>query len=366
MVKPPLETEIASELMGRSLPPLQFHLLTEKEYPKDISVSKGVERPDAVLEACAERMPAARFAVEYKRQWTPKILVSAVASAEQYAKQSGLHPLVVVPYLSDERLLELEERSVSGLDLCGNGVIVVPGKYTVFRGGRPNRFKTSAPIKNIYRGSASLVARAFLIQPVFTSVNALTGFVIAHDSMISRATVSKALRGMEDDLLISRQNGTIRIVQPDKLLSLLEKNFNSPDAVQEIVGRSPLPLSELRQMLAKRAGESGIAISATGVSSAPRYATLAMEEQIALYCRDLASLLEDLPFEETKRFPNLKLIETRDPVVFFDSRPDMDDYPWASPIQTYLEMATGEPRLKQSAQAVREEILRSIRDEETK
>lgn len=366
MVKPPLETDIASELAVATLPPLRFQPVTTEGYRKGTSPSPAGERPDAVLEACAERMPPARFAVEYKRQWTPKMLAAAVAQAQQYARQSGLLPLVVVPYLSEEWLLELEERGVSGLDLCGNGVIIVPGKYTVFRSGKPNRFTTSAPIKNVYRGATSLAARALLLQPTFATVNALSEFILSRGGVVSRASVSKALQGMEEDLMISRRNGVIRVLQPDMLLGLLARNFQTVEPMREIVGRIPLPLPELRQALASKAKTRTIAVCATGVSSALRYATLAMEDTAALYCEDAESLIEGLSFEETKRFPNLRLIETRDPLAFFDARPDQDGYPWASPIQTYLEMATGEPRLKQSAEAVRDAILRAATEKEAR
>ncbi len=324
MVKPPLEAEIditVATLVERALPPLRIRPVTEYDYPKDTATSA---RPTVMLEACAERLPAVRFAMEYKRQGTPKMLAAAVAEAQQYTRSTGLLPLVVVPYLPEERLLELEAQGVSGLDLCGNGVIIFPGKYTVFRTGKPNRFTTSAPIKNVYRGATSLAARALLLQPTFATVNALVDFILARGGEVSRASVSKALAGMEEDLVVSRQSGIIQVLQPDKLLILLERNFRPVEAAREVVGRSPLPLLELRRVLAAKAKSANITLCATGVSSAQRYTTLALEEQAALYCNDIVDILEGLGFEETKRFPNLRLTQTRDPLAFFDARTDGD------------------------------------------
>src|SRR5262252_4094706 len=72
-----------------------------------------------------------RFAAECKRLWTPKALSQVVAQARRYARPPEFYPLVVVPYLADPRLAELEAQEVSGLDLCGNGVVVVPNELLV-------------------------------------------------------------------------------------------------------------------------------------------------------------------------------------------------------------------------------------------
>ncbi len=63
----------------------------------------------------------------------------------------GCWPLLFVPFLSERQLQELEQEKISGIDLCGNGVVVVPDVFAVFRSGEKNRFTSSAPIENIYR-----------------------------------------------------------------------------------------------------------------------------------------------------------------------------------------------------------------------
>ena len=353
MNTPPLEADIAACLTDVAVPPLHFRWLAENK--------QETSSASFVVEVCMDGVPPVRFWAKYRRQWTPKMIAAGVSEAKQSAKQCGLLPLLIVPYLSEERLLELEKEGVSGLDLCGNGVVIAPGKIAVFRTGRPNRFTTSAPIKNVYRGATSLIARAFLIQPTYASLGELTDFIAARGGSVSSATISKALQGIENDLLITRNKSGLRLLQPDKLLSLLEKNYVPVKATAIVVGRVSLSLPELRKALVEQAKVGQVALSATGISSAPRYTALAMEEQAALYCSEINALLEGLPFEETARFPNLKLIQTSDPTAFFDTRLDEAGYPWASPVQTYLEMATGgDPRMKQSAKAVRESILNPL------
>ena len=298
MYTPPLEADIAASLTDIALPPLHFRWLVESK--------QGTPSASFVVEGCMDGVPPVRFWAKYKRQWTPKMVAAGVSEAKRNAQQSGLLPLLIVPYLSEERLLELEKEGVSGLDLCGNGVIIVPGKIVVFRTGRPNRFTTSAPIKNVYRGATSLIARAFLIQPAYASLGELTDFIAARGGSVSPATISKAVQGIEDDLLISRTKGSMRLLQPDKLLRLLEKNYLPVKTTATVLGRVSLPMPELRKALVEQAKVGQVALSATGISSAPRYTALAMEEQAALYCSDKNALLERLPFEETARFPNLQ------------------------------------------------------------
>src|SRR4029078_6306480 len=124
--------------------------------------------------------------------------------------------MVILPYLSDDRLRELDAARVSGLDLCGNGVIIIPKDLLVYRTGAPNRFTTSAPIKNIYRGTSSLVARTFLLRPQYPSLSELQAEIERRGGRVSLPTVSKVVSGLEDDLIVGRNDSALRLLQPDK------------------------------------------------------------------------------------------------------------------------------------------------------
>lgn len=65
----------------------------------------------------------AKFAFEYKSLSTPKALEEATRQVITRLKKPLL-PMVIVPYLSGEALDRLENQMVSGLDLCGNGVVL--------------------------------------------------------------------------------------------------------------------------------------------------------------------------------------------------------------------------------------------------
>jgi hypothetical protein len=175
------------------------------------------------------------FAVEFKAIWTPKIIREAMYRVKAAARDLRLNPMIIVPYLNEERLRELERENVSGVDLCGNGVVIVPEKLFIFRTGNPNQFPSSAPIKNIYRRNSSMVARLFLIRSRFSRVTEVLDGVNQRNLFadwarqpMSLSTISKALKGLEQDLIVAREGAAARLLQAEKLLDRLVENFTVP------------------------------------------------------------------------------------------------------------------------------------------
>jgi hypothetical protein len=301
-----------------------------------------------------------RFVAECGRLWTPKALSQLVAQARRYARPPEFYPLVLVPYLPDARLAELEAAQVSGIDLCGNGVVVVPNELLVYRSGRPNKFRSEAEIKNVFRGSSSLVARAFLLAPEYASVQEAQREVERRGGKVVLATVSKVCKSLESMLVIEskRGEGTIarrlRLLQPDKLLELLESNYVAPAVTRTLRGKTKLAPEAFRKELGARASEETRVVQ-TGFGSVGAYALMATEPMQYFYCADLDATLRALgdAFEPTDRFANVTLSETKDDTVYFDRRPGLV----ASPIQAYLELATGDKRSKETAEQLRRTIL---------
>jgi hypothetical protein len=327
---------------------------------------------DAVLSVGGSNTILGHFAVFYQRKATPLQIAYATERATAAVWRTDLLPLLLVPYLSEERLLELEARQVSGLDLCGNGILVAPGRFTFFRTGYPNRFTSSRPLKNAYRGASSLVARAFLLQPNYSDVGQLQQEIAQRGGSVSPATVSKVLRELEEDQILRRtrqadrpQARALFLLQPDKLLQRLEDNYAPPRIRNAFLGKANLDPRALQEALFTSAQRSGVRLIATGIGSANRHAGIAMENTLSVYTNGLESLLQDLPAVPNGRFPNLSIQETDDPTVFFDPRPDEGLFPWASPITAILEMAHGEQRLVQSAGQGRERLLRPLKEQGT-
>jgi hypothetical protein len=301
-----------------------------------------------------------RFVVECKRLWTPKAMSEAMAEVRRYARPPEFYPLLVVPYLPDERLAELQAEHVSGIDLCGNGVVVVQNELLVYRSGQPNQFRSEAEIKNVFRGNSSLVARTFLLVPEYKSVQEAQREVEKRGGKVVLATVSKVCKSLES-MLIIESNDTegnaarrLRLLQPDKLLELLKSNYVAPPMTKMLRGKMKLPLELFREKLSAIKSELS-RVAQTGFGSVGAYAVMATEPMQYYYCTDLDTTLRTLgdSFEPTERFANVTFSETKDDAVYFDRRPGLV----ASPIQVYLELATGDKRSQETAEQLRRTIM---------
>jgi hypothetical protein len=341
------------------LPPLSFRVL------KDKTATKKSSGFDVMVEA-SWGGSAARFAVECKALSTPKAFKAGLNLLKTETLPKGCWPLLFLPFLSEQQLQELEQEQVSGIDLCGNGVVAVPGKFSVFRTGGKNRFSSSAPIKNIYRKNSSMVARVFLSCPSYETVQDVCSEVNRRNMLVERwnkspmslSTVSKSLKALEEDLIINRKE-TIRLLQPDKLLEKLSRNYASPNVNDRIRMKVQAEAETLRQLLRRQSQELGLPIIAAGTSSVGRYAVMQRGDLLSVYCPRLELLLERLPGSRTDRFPNVELIETDDETVYFDARED-EEFWWASPVQVYLELMAGDKRDRETAEQVKTFILKGV------
>jgi hypothetical protein len=364
--KIPSKTEAITALKRGdvSFPPFSVTLRPEEEY----ALAEG--RADAVLEL-AWGARSRMFAIEYKTSSTPAMIRFAAQEARRLSRPPLLWPMVLCPYLSEERLEELEREGVSGLDLCGNGVVTVPGEWLVRRAGKPNLYPQSFPIKNIFRGTSSLVARV-LLRPGWLNYdygavseirkeieNREEEQMKRREGVVALSTVSKVLARMEEELIVGRQSGPIRLLQPDKLLQRLVENYRPPKVTRRFLGKTRLgtQASALVDEQLDWARQNGVCLAFTGMSSAEQYVSMPRDPTISLYCTDVAALLERLGgnnVREQDRFFDLELLETDDRTVYFDlNRKMVGRYPFAPPLQSYLELATAGKREQDTAEQLK-------------
>ncbi len=342
-----------------SLPPLSFTLRgVKRKYP-----AGGVF--DFEMEARWGDQSAV-FAVEYKSVFTPKAFRQTLNQCRVARLPANRYPLVMLPYLRPEQLEELESNGISGVDWCGNGVVIVPDKIRVFRSGGDNQFATYSPIKNIYRKNTSMVPRLLLtaarfttVQEILAEVNRRNLFVQKADAIaMSMGTVSKALKQLEDDLIVGR-NTEIRLLQADKLLEQLQQNYEPPKA-RPVRLKVDCEFAQLPQLVSTKLERNPTPLVATGLSSVSQYATMQREELLAVYCLEAKRIQAAIGGRETDRFPNLELIETLEQPLYFDAREESGFY-WASPVQTWLELIRGDKRDRETAEQVKESILHNVR-----
>lgn len=339
-----------------ALEPLQVSLT---EGPSEVEKNR---RFDAFVEVAWGEQKA-KFVVECKALSTPKLFQGALNQIKTSNIPQGWYPLVFVPFLNQDQITELRKEGVSGIDLCGNCIVSIPGRFSVLRTGGINRFTSSAPIKNIYRKNSSMVGRAFLARPQYNSVGDILSEINQRNPLvkgygknpITFATVSKALKALEEDLIVDRQTN-IRLLQTEKLLEKLAANYEAPKIKEKVLLKFDGGDQELRQWLFDRSKSSNLPITTTGLSSVNLYAVMQRGETLSVYCPRTDEFLEKFPGVKTEKFPDLELVETEDELVYFDSRM-VSDFWWASPVQTYLELMKGDKRDQETAEQVKTVIL---------
>jgi hypothetical protein len=361
--KLPTEASILDTLKrGRlSLPPLSFELAQTDPLFAD------KYRLDALVDG-RWYQSSVTFAAEIKARSTPKDFAAGIALLKTAGLPKNRPPLLIVPFLSESQLQELDRQGINGVDLCGNGVINIPQRLTVFRTGQPNTFPSYLPIKNIYRNSSSIVGRVLFSSPKFSSVNQVVEAIARRDIFaptmglpsLTLGTVSKVLSALEQDLIIQRDANGIALLQPDTLLEKLSRNYATPPAVAHQL-KVNLSGKDLLQRLAAASAKIKAPVVATGLSSVGRYAVMQREEKLAVYCPRTDLLLEQLApaSSAATRFPNLEIFDTQDPTVYFDATRE-SEFLWASPVQTYLELMAGDKRDQDTASQVRALLLNAI------
>jgi hypothetical protein len=342
-----------------SLPPLSFRFLEVQ--PK----ADGNRRLDAFVEA-SWRDSTARFAVECKSISTPKAFQDGLNLMKSLSLPKGYRPMIIMPFLSEQQLQGLEREGISGIDLCGNGVVIVPGKFAVFRSGEKNLFPSSAPIKNIYRKNSSMVGRVFLARSVYDTVQEICSEINQRNMLVQRwdkrpmslSTVSKSLKNLEEDLIVERK-GIIRLLQPDKLLEKLSANYVPPKIRERVRLKVSSESATIEELLLKQSEALNLPLVAAGTSSVAQFAVMQRGDLLSVYCPRLEMLLERLSGSQSDRFPNLELIETEDETVYFDARQE-GKFWWASPVQVYLELMVGDKRDRETAEQVKSFLLRDL------
>ncbi len=302
------------------------------------------------------RGEAFEFAAELKARNTPSMFAAAMRQAEKIGARAGCLSMLVLPYLNDRQLQELEQMGLSGVDLSGNGVVCVPDRLTVYRTGQPNRYPDSQPTKYAYRGTTSLVARAFLCRSRFVSYADIQDELKSRGKSVATSTVSKSIKRMESDLIVQRDGEAIRLLQPAELLEKLSANYPAPK-VTKIV---KLALKrELSELLRQRSTKEPVVLS--GTSSVAAYAVMGTDEWPIVYTTDVRRLVEDWngDAEPTARFVDVELRQTKDPTVYFDTR-FIDSVPYASPTQVYIELSAGDKRQQEVAEQVQRLILQEL------
>jgi len=326
------------------LPAVDIHIRTVP------TTSHTLDMPaDAVVDVTWQTKTH-KFIVECKALSTPKLTAAAIGQAIYQSRATGLRPMIFVPYLSQEQLNHLEASGVSGIDLSGNGIINVPGEMLVYKTGEPNLYPIRQKRPNPYRGTSSLVARSFAIQTEFKSSRSIEAFIQQRGGSVTQGTISKALRQLEEDLVIRRQGHSILVLQYDLLLENLVRSYERPEANETRTFKIDGSAADIARTISNCAAELGEQVVITGIGSASYYTAMAQSPPLPIYCRRLDLL--DGHADSQSRFPNVSIKKMPDTWAYYDAR-CADNWMWASPVQTYLELMNGGARDHEMADQVR-------------
>ena len=308
-------------------------------------------RPDVALRLSWGDWSAV-FAGEIIGVSTPKALEGALAQARRYGGADVL-PLVITPYLSPESLRRCLDEEVSAFDLGGNAAIVVPGRVAVCRTGAPNQYPASRDIKSIYRGKSSLVPRVFLLFPRFELVGDILTEIRRRGGDLSLGTVSKVLKGLEDDLVVRKQP-SIEVLQAGRLLDRLVENYAADRVKPRTSADIKLDLSSDSLWKLRRACDQ-LELRCVGASLGP-------DDPVPdtgipnIYVEDLDRVMSAMDLSPVPRFGTVTLLESTDLRVYFDRR-DREGFFWSSPLQRYLELAVSGKRERELGAVLRDSIL---------
>lgn len=269
--------------------------------------------------------------------------------------------ILVGPFFPEEKLKQLQDWGLGGLDLSGNARISVPGSFVFNQTGRARRFREQEPTGSAYGGAASLVPRLLLRQPCFSSLTELHEAVEEHGGVMSLPTASRAVKRLEEDRVVGRVDRFgIRVLSPGRLLDRLAEEDKRIRVTASWSGRMAGPVDQVIgriHALLRNPKNQSARLARTGASSASFHTSFATEPILRLYCnREAVDLLHrELKPEETDRFPDLSIERTSSAPAFFDTGEDFA----ASPVQSWLELRRGDHRQREAADAIRQELIRN-------
>lgn len=297
-----------------------------------------------------------RFEVEVMTRASVRRVQEAVAQVRTVARARrtpAVLPLLVAPYFSDAALDALEAEMVSGVDLCGNGVIVAPERFLIRRGGSPNRYPDRAPLRDAFRGQAATVVRWLIEHRSVRSLRDLHQGIAACSEPVSLSQCSKTVSALHEDGFIRKADGVILVDDPGRLLDRLSLawrliRFDPPTPVH-VPGD---PLGRLARSL------TGLPWVVSGASSVGRYTNLTQAGPIRILVRDVGEAIHRLGAtpESVPAFASLLIQRCDEPAAFAGVTLD-DGVRWATRLQTWLELSAGDARQVVAAS----EIFRALR-----
>jgi DNA-binding transcriptional ArsR family regulator len=190
------------------------------------------------------------------------------------------------------------------------------------------------------------------MRPCFGSVNEIYEEIKRRGGEITLPTVSKALKALEEELLVGRDDEGIRLLDAGRLLDLLARNYRRPLVRRCLRGK----LADRNAALVRMAADAKAQNIQLVGDDPTRYVVMpGAEQQLTVYTPSIETALRGMDFTETNRFPEVELRETDEPTVYFDRREE-DGFYWTSPVEVYLSLLAGGKRESETAKQMRTDL----------
>jgi hypothetical protein len=239
---------------------------------------------------------------------------------------------------------------VSWVDLSGNARIVSPG-LLIHVEGRPNRFRPRGRPWSAFAAKSSRVARLLLRDPA----KPRTQREIARETGLGESFVSKIVRRLEEDALLSRDAGTraVRPRAPDLLLEAWaeEYRFSRHEIIRaHVYARSG---DDLARQLSAALARGSLEHAATGLAAAWLLAPFAAFRLASFYVarEPDRKTLENMGFRETSSGANVWLVVPDDEGVF-QGGSSRSGIPCVHPVQAVLDLRYHPERAAEAAAEV--------------
>jgi hypothetical protein len=337
-----------------------FQPLRVKSIERQYRISNYVI--DAVIEFTIQDGLSFKAAVEFITISTPKSISQKAKMLREYAsefKTKNLIPMIIAPYISKKESERLREEGISWIDLSGNMLIKASPSIYIERAGKPNKYPDTSPIKNIYQGTSSLVCRALLLNPEgFSSLYEVVNFINERNGTITLATVSKVLKSLEENLIVDKVKGKIRVKNPAILLENLAESY--ADYSKQQKKRQYRYDVERTNELSVTLFNAQVDYAYCGFYAAQSKG-LGITDQITIFVRSIQDIKKALRMKPDVAKPDeeygrVTFIETNNPGVWFN----IQDKPLKKIIddlELYLEMINDTPRGPKIANQLKERIL---------
>jgi hypothetical protein len=258
----------------------------------------------------------------------------------------------------------LKDEGISWIDLCGNMRVSVPGKIYIEKSGNRNKFPDTSPIKKIFEGTSSLVSRALLLKSEgFASQYELMDFINNRNGQITKGTVSRVLKSLENELLIKREKSLIIVLDKKRLLERLSEGYKNNI---KRINRKSIRFSMQKQSCnSLKINVNKLNYLACGFYAA-KLKGFGSTDEITIFVKDIEKAREEFGFlEPDSEFGNITFIEAIEDFIWFNSSErELQitsaiklSIPIVDNIELYLEMMNDIPRGPKVAEKLRESIL---------